>query len=205
MINKKAVLGYFIKRRERMILSGAAVLIMIFVAIGVVWQRHNRGEKEKEEPQPVEKVDLKVEHPEHAEDGSKKDQKNTYFLTPLPEELLSQLTSMENLNDDVAAKKITGLRVLWKVYFFSREENTGGETVLFDVSEDGFGTLVQAVFKVGEFPQFTTMTRGTPVWLGGEIQAVDPGGTGTIHLKMEQVKSSQDTPSAADDQAPPSE
>jgi hypothetical protein len=205
MLDKKRILGFFVKHRERTILTGTAILMMAFIVIGVIWQRHNRAEAEKKEQKVVEKVDLKVEHPENVDDDSGKNQKKTYLLTPSPEELLSQLTSMENLNDDVAEKKFTGLRVLWKVYFFSRDDAAGGETVLFDVSDDGFGTLVQTVVKAADFPEFATMTRGTPIWLGGEIQAVDLSGTGTIHLKTEQVKSSKEIPLGQDDQAPPPE
>ena len=102
---------------------------------------------------------------------------------------------MENLNKDVVNSKFSYLRVLWPAFFFTLEQDEAGQTtLLLDVSEDGFGVQIQSEVDVGAFPQLLELTTGEKMWLGGEILAVDPNGTGTIYIKTEHISFGDEPP-----------
>jgi len=134
---------------------------------------------------------VKPEHPKSREKQQAKGVSataGTYFLKPSPDELLKQLTSMKNLNSDVVEAKFTNLPVLWPAYFFTlRKEDDGRTSIILDVSEDGFGVLLQGEVEAALLPSLAGLAHGEKVWIGGKIVAVDPAGTGTIYLKMEQL------------------
>ncbi len=82
---------------------------------------------------------------------------------------------------------------MWPVYFFSimsQEEKV--VTVLLDVSEDGFGVEVQSEIDTAVYPEIIELKEGDKFWIAGEILAVDPAGTGTVFLKMEHLRFSED-------------
>ena len=189
MINNSKVKSFLIKYKEKVALVAMGIVFGLFVAGGVYLQKANREEKLLPADQLVEKVELKVPGNEDSEkSGENVSGNESYFLKPSPQELLDQLTSMENLNEDVVEKKYAGFRVLWPLYFFNITIEEGDNyTALLDVSEDGFGTLVQTTFDIKKFPDFLKLEQGVPVWLGGEIIAVDLTGTGTIFIKIEQL------------------
>ena len=113
----------------------------------------------------------------------------SFYLKPLPGELLEQIANLDSLDEKVATGKFSGLPVMWEVYFFSfeeRENNIG--TVQLDVSEDGFGVLVVCDADMDEFPEITEIERGKKIWVAGEILSVDPSGTGTIYLKTDYFR-----------------
>ena len=52
----------------------------------------------------------------------------SFYLKPLPAELLEQIGNLDSLDEKVATGKYLGLPVMWEVYFFSFEKgenNTG--------------------------------------------------------------------------------
>ena len=119
----------------------------------------------------------------------------TYFLKPSPDELLEQLSSMENLNEDVVDEKFSNLSVLWPAYFFTlRKTDDGRTTLLLDVSEDGFGVVIQSEVDVQAIHSLTELASGEKIWIGGQILAVDPAGTGTVYLKTEQLTVGSEAP-----------
>lgn len=179
---------FLIKHKERVALAAMGLVFILFVIGGIYLQRTGREEKVSPSDEQPQRIELKVPEGDVA-DGSQNPENASYFLKPSPRELLDQLTSMENLNEDVVEKKYKGFRVLWPLYFFNITENDGGKlhTALFDVSEDGFGTLVQSIVDVKKYPELQEMVQGTEMWVGGEIIAVDLSGTGTIYLQLEQL------------------
>jgi hypothetical protein len=111
-----------------------------------------------------------------------------FFLEPSPNQLLQQLTSLENLNEGAVEGKYVGLRVLWPAYFFTLEEGQGSKrTLVLDVDENGFGVILESEVDIAAYPQLTTLEVGKKLWIGGEIQAVDRTGTGTVLLKAENL------------------
>jgi len=195
---------FLVKHRERVVLIAMGVGFVMFVMIGIYLQRQNHdGKTDPVEAQP-EKIELKVPENKSETNTGTPGNNASYFLKPSPQELLDQLTSMENLNEDVVDKKFTGFRVLWPLYFFSvTDEGAGQHSALFDVSEDGFGTLVKVNVDVKAYPEVLDFPQGTAVWVGGEIAAVDLAGTGTIYIKLEQLsKDKGDLVHQSEEQAP---
>jgi hypothetical protein len=103
---------------------------------------------------------------------------------------------MENLQEDVAQSKFEHFRVLWPVFFFSVESLEGKEIIVLDISEDGFGAVVKGSVSSSSYPLLKEIKPGEKIWVAGEIQAVDPTGTGTIYLDIELLDFTPDGPSA---------
>ncbi|EKD37546.1 MAG: hypothetical protein ACD_75C01094G0010 [uncultured bacterium] len=190
--------GQFLKRnRARVALLGVGLVFLLFVGSGLLYfQKKHRIEKEPIETVPK-SVELNVRQKEGADKqaGEPARQSAPFFLRPSPDELLQQLASMENLNENVAAAKFTGLKVLWPVYYFSSQDAGGGKaTLLLDVSENGFGILIESEVELSAYPSLNTLQAGQKIWIGGEILAVDPAGTGTIFLKVEHVGFNEEQP-----------
>ena len=188
------------RNRERVTLLGVAVAFLMFVGGGLYLQKKNRFEKEQPFEAIPKTVELSIQ--KKSETGAQGEesprQASSFFLRPSPEELLQQLASMENLNENVVGEKYTGLRVLWPVYFFSVQETEGGKaTLLLDVSENGFGVLVDSEIDLAAYPQIRTLQASQKIWIAGEILAVDPAGTGTIYIKVEHLSFSEEEPFSA--------
>lgn len=179
--------------RAKLVLVGTGVVCLLLVA-GVYLK--NSRETGKEQPAVPKTVTQKAGQ-EHArkEQGGQGQQQAAFLLHPTPDELLQQLASMETLNDQAAEAKFTGLRVLWPVYYFdSQNDGSGTATLLLDVSEDGFGVLVESEVELSAYPQISTLQAGQKIWIAGEILAVDPSGAGTIYLKTVQLQLKDEQP-----------
>ena len=94
--------------------------------------------------------------------------------------------------------------MLWPVYYFSVEEAEGGESLLLDISEDGFGVEVRGNVNRADYPPLDGLKAGDKIWVAGEIEAVDPSGTGTVYLKIELLDFTDDGPPAVKVEAPAS-
>lgn len=174
-----------------MVFLGIALIFLLSIS-GLFLQKKQQVETEQTVmPKSVElKVGQKKGSEERGENGV---QKESFVLRPLPDELLQQFASMENLNESAADAKFTGMRVLWPVYYFANQDMGGGKTnLLLDVSEDGFGVLIESEVELSAYPAIPTLQAGQKMWIGGEILAVDPSGTGTIHLKAEHLQFSEE-------------
>jgi len=191
------------KHSERAALIGLGLAFVVFVGGGIYLQKKNQKEKDAQPRKNLHKVELRVAQSSPASGGSidrknstagKVAASNAFFLKPSPEELLEELSSMENLRHDVAQKKFMSLRVLWPVYFFSLNESDSTTIVLLDVSEDGFGVQLQSEVNLTLFPEFGNLESGKKLWIGGEIIGVDLSGTGMITLKTEHVNLSAEGP-----------
>jgi hypothetical protein len=180
-------------------LAAAGLTFVLLAGGGVLLQQHNRDQQEALLHAAPKTVELKL--PEKKEEGGQAEsssQATAFHLQPSPDELLQQLTSLENLNEDVIAAKFSGLRVLWPVYFFNIEETEGGKaTILLDVSEDGFGMVIESEVDTSAYPQLRGLPIGKKIWIGGEILAVDQSGTGTVYLRTEHLTFSDAAPVAA--------
>lgn len=195
-IFKNKVIPFVKKHRQRVTLVGVGITFMILVGGGVVLQKKYRSHQESLLDAVPKTVELKLEQKkEEAGQNETSRQTTAFHLKPSPDELLQQLTSLENLNEDAVAAKFSGLRVLWPVYFFNLQETEGGKaTILFDVSEDGFGMVIESEVDTSAYPQLRNLEIGKKIWIGGEILAVDQSGTGTVYLKTEHLTFSDVAP-----------
>jgi hypothetical protein len=190
------------KYKERAVLIGLGLAFLIFVGGGMYLQKKNLKEKVIQPKKETHKVELRVSpstgtssgHGAKEKRGSAPQVSSAFYLKPSPGELLEELSSMENLREDVAQKKFMSLRVLWPVYFFSLEEMDGHTIVHLDVSEDGFGVQLKSEISLADFPEFSSLESGKKLWIGGEIIGVDLSGTGMISLKTEHVNLSAEGP-----------
>ena len=166
--------------------------LAICVGGGIYLQKKNiHAKEEKITEKPPETIELQSERPDMNTAGKTDShgKSETFFLKPSPAELMAQLSEMAGLNEDVSRAKYQGLRVMWPVYFFSVMAREGNRVkVLLDVSEDGFGVVVQSELDVTVYPEILSLKSGTRLWLAGEIKAIDPRGTGTIYIRTEHLK-----------------
>ncbi len=187
--SKKMMLGFIRKYKKRVIFVGVALVFTLLVGVGVSLQKKTRSGKEFQPESPPKTVELRLQS-KKADAGETTDvpQSASFSLKPLPDELLQQLTSLENFNEDVVAAKYSGLRVLWPGYYFTLQSIEGSKaTLVLDVAEDGFGVVIESDVDTATYPQLGDLESGKKLWIGGEILAVDRSGTGTIYLKTEHL------------------
>lgn len=209
MQNKLIPLLQFIKKhKERVALIGMGLGFVIFIGGGVYLQKNSERERELRTTVSPLRVELEKESRQSDDKSGEKKQasqgvaggnssRQSYFLKPSPSELLEQLTSLDKLTDAAIDAKYQQMPVLWKVYFFSFEQREDGRSVLLlDVSEDGFGVVIESEAKVTLYPELLDLVPGEIVWVGGKVLAIDRSGTGTIYLKLEQLKMGAEPPFA---------
>ncbi|TKB09016.1 hypothetical protein [Desulforhopalus sp. IMCC35007] len=190
------LVSFLKKHSERATIIGLGFGLIVFVVSGIYLQKKNS--KDKDVPlvtEPI-KVELKVGSSKSKDNTSRAATTNSFFLRPSATELLEQLSTMENLQEDVAQSKFVSFRVLWPVFFFSVETFEGKETIILDISEDGFGAVVKGSVSSSTYPLLNEIKRGERLWVAGEITAVDPAGTGTIFLDIELLDFTADGPSS---------
>jgi hypothetical protein len=175
---------------ERIVLLLVTTLFFLLVGSGVYLQKRNNEELKISIKTPPANVQIQLTQKNVSQSRDIASPSPTsFYLKPLPGELLEQIANLDSLDEKVATGKFSGLPVMWEVYFFSFEklENNAG-TVHLDVSEDGFGVIVVCDADVDEFPEITEIERGKKIWVAGEILSVDPSGTGTIYLKTDYLR-----------------
>ncbi len=206
MASGSPILQFFKKHRDRAALIGLLFGLAVFIGVGISLQKSSRDSPTESEPLPdPDKVELKLKNKDTNTEQQHL-QKNTaaFFLKPSPSELLEQLKELEDLNEDVVQARFSGLRVLWPVYYFSlnetNEQGSDKQRLLADVSEDGFGVMVRTDISLQDYPHLKELEQGQKMWVGGEILAVDPEGTGIIYIQAEHITVG-DKPAAVQDQA----
>ena len=181
--------------KGKLILSGIILILISCISTGVVLQKKMRSkEKELQPITPPKSVELKLPSPKGDTGASGETaQSASFLLKPSPDELITQLTSLENYNEDVVEARYKGLRVLWPAYFFSLQPTAASKaTVVLDVAEDGFGVVIESDLDISAFPQVRELEPGKKLWIGGEILAVDRSGTGTVYMKTEHLNLGDD-------------
>jgi len=175
---------------ERVTLIGVGIAFMLCVGGGVYLQKKKHRDINTLPEVNPRKIELKIPKNNSSKNKTQTSQQTTsFFLKPSPAELMEQLAAMEELNENVANAKLSGLRVMWPVYFFEAQEPLANKvTVLFDVSEDGFGAMINCEVDIAVYPEITTLESGKKIWIAGEILDIDPTGTGTIYIKAEHLK-----------------
>lgn len=173
----------------------AAMLLAILIGMRIQQNYLVRQRQQAEEQLPApEKVRLGSSTPSATEGGQPRQTGATlFFLKPSPDEVLSLIKELGNAALPAANQKYTGMKVMWPAYFFQiLKQETSQASLLFDVSEDGFGVTIRTEVDTARFPQILTLERGAKIWLAGEIMGVDPAGTGTIFLLTEEVRFAED-------------
>jgi hypothetical protein len=186
--------AFISKYKERIALGGMAVAFVFFVGGGILMNKYYHREQTAS-PNNVE-TSVELRQSTHAGQASGAGGVMTaFFLKPSAAELLEELAEMENLNQDVIDSKFLNLRVLWQAYFFAASALEGGKTrLLLDVSDDGFGVQIESEVSGALYPEITFLKTGDPLWIAGEILAVDPAGTGTVYLKCEYLSFGSEPP-----------
>ncbi len=183
------------KHKERVALIGVGVAFLFFIGGGLYLQKDAKTEREPLPTALPVRVELTTQQNDNG--GHRKQattEKTSYFLKPSPEELLEQLASMANMNVAVVDEKIKQLPVLWPAYFFALRKTEGGPTILLlDVSEDGFGVVIESEVDPSVYPELGELAIGEKVWIGGKILAVDRTGVGRIYLSTEELRFGVDT------------
>lgn len=194
-------IAFLKKHSERAALIGLGIAFLFFVGGGIYLQKQNKNEANTvAEEKEITRVELTVRQQAGGSGQANKGETGSnvtttaFFLKPSPQELLEQLSGMDNLREDVAKRKFLSLRVLWPVYFFVLEQHEGEAVANFDVSEDGFGVEVKSNLSLAAFPEINELQPGDRLWLGGEIVGVDLSGTGVIYIETEQVSLSEELP-----------
>ncbi len=189
-ISKNGALEIIKKHRKMVMVFCAIIIFVLFIGGGIALQKKARSEREFQPESSPKTVELKLQSKkQNAEKNVEAPQSASFSLKPSADELLQQLTSLENFNEDVLAAKYSGLRVLWPGYFFVLQLKEGSKaTLVLDVAEDGFGVVIESEVDTTVYPQLRDLQPGKKLWIGGEIIAVDRSGTGTIYLRIEHLK-----------------
>ena len=194
----------FTVHKEKVALFGVALIFILLVVGGLYLQKKRTKEEINPElvPEKVtftpQKSTTTGEYSEKNETGAGESKRiATYFLKPTPDDLLNQLSKLDNLKPEVIEGKYVQMPVLWQVYFFAFEKGDRLGRLICDVSEDGFGVSVETTIIFSQFPEVESFTQGDIVWLGGKITAVDPAGTGTVYLETEYLSSKKPSPQAS--------
>lgn len=188
---------HWLQAKRDVIIAGliiAAVLLAISIGMRMQQKYQVRQQKAEELLRVPEKVRL-GSSPQPATEGGQPRQTGAtlFFLKPSPDEVLSLIKESGNVSLPAANQKYTGMKVMWPVYFFQiLKQETSQASLLFDVSEDGFGVTIRTEIDTSRFPQILTLQRGTKIWLAGEIMGVDAAGTGTVYLLTEEVRFAED-------------
>ncbi len=188
-ISKNGALEFIKKRRGKVILFCVVLIFILLIAGGIALQRKIRSGKELQPKSSSKTVELKLQSKkESVSQNTVSPQSASFSLKPSPDELLQQLTSLENFNEDVLAAKYSGLRVLWPGYYFALQiTESNKETLVLDVAEDGFGVVIESEIDTSVYPQLRDLQPGKKLWIGGEILSVDRSGTGTVYLRIENL------------------
>ena len=185
------------KHKERFALVGMGIAFVVFIGGGMYLQKNNKQERELQPKDDPVRMELPTEQQEKGQKEAKSTAatKATYYLEPSPDEILHQLASMDTLKADVINEKFSHLPVLWPAYFFTIQKTEDGRSSLvLDVSENGFGVVIESDIDIGLYLQLQELKTGQKVWIGGKILAVDPAGTGRIYLKSDQFRIGDEAP-----------
>ncbi len=190
----------FIKKyKAQVLLVGVVISFLFFIGGSLLLQQRNSQQKTEalqSAGQPT-LVELKVGKGRKAEEtaGDAASAASATFLRePSAEALIQQLRDMQNLQADVAQKRLQALRVLWPVFFFEIRRQGEKSIASFDIAPDGFGVVVEVEYSPARFPEIADINRGDRVWLGGEITAVELSGTGRVQLRLEYIDFSPELP-----------
>lgn len=191
------LIEFFKKYKVQLVLIAAACSLLFFVAGGVYLQQFKSKKALKITSQELSKqIELKVKDSTGGTgaDSTSGVESSSFFLEPSAENLVKQLKEMQNLRPDIAQQKLQSLRVLWQVYFFEIREVDQQKIVSFDISEDGFGVMVNAKYSSVKFPELEELERGRKLWVGGEIVLVNLSGTGSVEVDLEYISFSETIP-----------
>ncbi len=181
----------FVKKYwERIVLLLVTCLFFLLVGGGVYLQKKNNQEQELAAREPPVKVEIQPSQKNNSRSSdSRVPAATSFYLKPLPGELMEQIANLDSLDEKVATGKFSGLPVMWPAYFFSfQKSKTDITTVQLDVSEDGFGVILICDVDIVQYPGIIEIESGKKIWVAGEILSVDPSGTGTIYLKTDYFR-----------------
>ena len=190
-------------KRDALIISGLVLVLLLLVVIGYRMQKnYSNGKQPAEGGEVVERVTISSSQGSAGSGGQETggegsggtstaagDGSTTYFLKPSADEVLELIRETGQAQLPTESQEYTGFRVMWPCFYFGIQKLEGSRaTVMFDISEDGFGATIVTDIDTQSYPEVTGLEPGKKVWLAGEIIGIDPTGTGTIHLIAEELR-----------------
>ena len=190
------------EKRDILIIALLVIGLLLLVVVGYRMQRNYSAKQEEavESSSEPQKVTISRatgggagKQGGNGEEGTALPQQGetstTYYLTPSAEEVLTLVRESGQAQLPKEGQQYTGFRIIWPCYFFGVQQLEGSTaTVMFDITEDGFGATIITDMDTSRYPEVTTLERGKKVWLAGEILSIDPTGTGTIRLIAEELR-----------------
>ena len=181
------------QKRDMIIVVLTVIIVLLLIVIGTRMQKdHGMRQRAEEEATRIPEKVTFAPPKQVGEGGQKRSSKaatTSYFLRPTAEEMLTLIRDLGQAQLPQQNQKYAGFSVMWPCYFFQVQKEEGGRaTVLFDVSEDGFGATIVTDIDTTRFPEILLTERGKKVWIAGEIIGVDPTGTGTIHILSDEIR-----------------
>lgn len=179
------------EKRDMIIVVLTVIVVLLLTVIGTKMQKGygTRKQLEEEALRAPEKVTLQTTKQTAGNERQGGMATTSYFLRPSAEELLTIIREMGQAQLPQQNQKYVGFNVMWPCYFFQVKKTEGSRvTVVFDVSEDGFGATIVSDIDSARFPEILQTERGKKVWLAGEIVGIDPTGTGTVHIISDEIR-----------------
>ena len=191
-----------IKKNELFILVGSLLVVVILIGITVLFSGNN-NDSNKENNKESERV---LVEGIIAKDGTNGNDQNdqpsrtstqAFFLKPSAEEVISALREANDRLEQ-PPENTPVLKVMWPGHFFSLTKEESGETIMqLDVDESGFGAILVCLVSLADYPQLEEIEQGRKLWVAGEVTAIDPEGTGSIHINVEYIRFDEGPPQAA--------
>lgn len=191
-----------IKRNELFILLGFLLSVAVLILVTVLFYGNNNGNgnnsKKESERILVEGVIAKNGSNGHEQkDERSQTSSQAFFLKPSAEEVLSALREADNKLEQ-PPENTPVLKVMWPGHFFSlTKDETGQDFLQLDVDESGFGAILVCRVSLSDYPELKKMEKGRKLWVAGEVTAIDPEGTGTVHITVEYIRFDEGPPQAA--------
>lgn len=172
---------------------GAIVVVLLLGGVGAFLNSSSDKEIEEQVEEEIKKIEIPVDENNSrkngGEQGEAKKQPETFYIEPKPGQILEAIEGLDPVALDEKSQEFPGLKVMWPLYFFKIEEDENKNTYVYlDVSETGFGITVICDVDVSRYPEIQEAKSGDLIWVAGEIDALDPTGTGQFYIKTEQIR-----------------
>ena len=189
-----------VKKKELLILIGVLVIFAILLTVTALFFGSKSG-NDHTSPKESERVLVEGVIAEESSHGNEKKTKSktgsqAFFLKPSAEEVITALREADDRLEQPPEDSPV-LKVMWPGYFFSLTSSESGETILqLDVDESGFGATLVCKVSLSDYPELKNLTQGRKIWVAGKVTAIDPEGTGSVHIDVEYIRFDEGPPQA---------
>ncbi|PIE65407.1 MAG: hypothetical protein CSA26_03545 [Desulfobacterales bacterium] len=176
-----------IKKKELVILGVSLLSFIIVIAITILFFSNTSEKKPKSVSRPMVAEATPTRKKETGATATRIDS-TVFLLTPSAGQVLSALKEAERQQEQ-PHEGLVAMKIMWPGYFFSiHEQETTKAIVQLDVDESGFGIILFCTVNTSDYPQVRELKPGQKIQVAGEITAIDPTGTGSIHINVEFIR-----------------